>query len=77
MRNFYLAVVVVLTAALVIFAAQNMQPVAVRFLGASVTFPMMFWAVLLYIGGAVTGGGLYALIRHSYRQARLREHGVG
>lgn len=76
MRNLYLALVIILTVALVVFAAQNLQPITVRFFGASATFPMAFWAILLYIAGALTGGGLYGLIRYSYRQARLRQHGM-
>jgi len=69
MRYVFLAVFVLLVAALVIFAAQNLQAVTVSFLGMSIHTPLALLAVGLYVLGAITGGSLLALLRQSYEGA--------
>ena len=69
MRYVFLAVFVLLVAALVIFAAQNLQAVTVSFLGMSIRTPLALLAVGLYVLGAITGGSLLALLRQSYEGA--------
>ncbi|MCK9513633.1 MAG: hypothetical protein M0R28_20750 [Pigmentiphaga sp.] len=70
MRRVYLAVVIVLLAAIVVFAFQNLEMVTMRFLGLGVHAPLAVLAVVVYILGALTGGGLYGLLRQSYRKSR-------
>lgn len=70
MRRVHLAVVVVLLALLAIFAVQNLELVTMRFLGQSLSMPLAVLAVVVYVLGAITGGGLYSLFRRSYRKAR-------
>ena len=72
MRWFYLAVVVLFVAAIVVFAAQNFQLVAVSFLRISIQTPLAFLIAVIYLLGAVTGGSLLALLRRSFEGARRR-----
>ncbi len=65
-----MAVVVVFAAAIVIFAAQNFQLVKVSFLTISFETRLALLVVLIYILGALTGGSLLALLRHSIQGAR-------
>jgi hypothetical protein len=61
MRVVYLAVIILLAAAAVIFALQNLTSVSVSFLGFSVTMPLAVLVVVIYVLGAATGGSLFAL----------------
>ena len=70
MRWFYLAVIVLLLAATVIFAVQNFQVVAVSFLRLSIQTPLAALIAVIYLLGAVTGGSLLALLRRSIEGAR-------
>ena len=72
MRWFYLAVIVLLAAATVVFAAQNFQVVAVSFLRLSFKTPLALLIAAIYLLGAATGGTLLALLRRSIEGARLR-----
>jgi lipopolysaccharide assembly protein A len=70
MRWVYLIIVIVFVAALVVFGVQNLQTATMSFLGFSVSAPLVVLAVVFYVGGAVTGGSLYALLRKSVRESR-------
>ena len=69
MRFVFLAIFVVLVAAAVIFAIQNVQPVTVSFLGMTIHTRLAVLAIAVYVLGAVTGGSLLALLRQSYEGA--------
>jgi putative membrane protein len=69
-RWFYLAIVVVFVAALIIFVAQNTQSVDVSFLSLGVTLPLAVVVFVVYVLGALTGGSLYALLRRSVAGSR-------
>jgi uncharacterized integral membrane protein len=71
MRYVYLAIVVVFAAAIVIFCAQNFQVVEVSFLRFNVRVPLAVLMAGSYVLGALTGGSLLALLRQSYRGAKL------
>jgi uncharacterized integral membrane protein len=64
-RWFYLAIVVVFVAALIIFVFQNTQSVGISFLALSVTLPLAVLVFVVYVLGALSGGSLYALLRRS------------
>ncbi len=70
MRWVYLAIVVVFVAAAIVFALQNMQSVAVAFLGLAISAPLAVVVFVVYVLGAATGGSLYALLRTSIKGSR-------
>ncbi len=70
MRWFYLAIVLVFVAALIIFVVQNTQSVDISFLALGVTLPLAVLVFVVYVLGALSGGGLYALLRRSVAGSR-------
>lgn len=72
MRLFYLAVVILFAAAIAIFALQNLERVTMSFLGVNMSAPLAVVTVVVYVLGALTGGGLYALLKRSYTGAKLK-----
>ena len=72
MRWFHLAVIVLFVAAIVVFAAQNLQVVDVSFLRMSVHTRLAVLIIVIYLLGAATGGSLLALLRRSFEGARRR-----
>jgi uncharacterized integral membrane protein len=72
MRWIYLIVIIVFVAAIVIFGAQNLEMIRMSFLGLSLRAPLALLAVIVYVLGAITGGSLFALLRRSIRESRLR-----
>jgi uncharacterized integral membrane protein len=71
MRLVYLAVIIVLAAAAVIFILENLTSVSASFLGFSVTMPLAILVFIIYVLGTVTGGSLFALLRRSYEGSRI------
>jgi uncharacterized integral membrane protein len=67
MRWVYLALIIVLAAATLIFIMQNRDLVTMSFLGFSIRAPLAILIAAVYVIGAVTGGSLFALLRRSYR----------
>ena len=72
MRRLHLVIIVLLAAATLIFALQNLEIVSVDFLWFSVRTPLAILVAAAYLIGMATGGSLWALIRRSVRGARLR-----
>ncbi len=72
MRWFYLAIVIVFVAALIIFVFQNTQSVGVSFLALGVTLPLAVLVFVVYVLGALSGGSLYALIQAIGRRLAAR-----
>ena len=70
MRWIYLAAIVLFGAALVIFALQNFESITVSFLNFRIKAPLALLAIVIYVLGAVTGGGLMALLRRSYHGSK-------
>jgi lipopolysaccharide assembly protein A len=69
-RWFYLAVVVVFVAALIVFVFQNTASVDVSFLALGATLPLAVLVFVVYLLGALSGGSLYALLRRSLAGSR-------
>lgn len=69
MRYVYLAVILLLTAAVLAFTFQNLASVTVTFLNMSVTLPITLLVLTVYALGMLTGGVLWGLVRTSYRGA--------
>ena len=76
MRWFHLTLICVFAAAVIIFAAQNLQLVTMSFLGFSARVPLALLAAGIYLLGTVTGGSLLALLRQSIEGARRRTAGT-
>ncbi|MCK1711870.1 MULTISPECIES: hypothetical protein [unclassified Bradyrhizobium] len=70
MRWVHLAVIVLLAAVTVIFAAQNLETVTISFFKMNVSLPLAVHTIVVYLLGAVTGGSLFALLRRSYAGSR-------
>jgi lipopolysaccharide assembly protein A len=75
MRWLYLIVIVAFVAAIVIFAVQNLEVVNMSFLGFNLRAPLALTAAILYVLGAITGGTLFAFLRKSIRESKLRGSG--
>jgi len=71
MRWLHLAIIAFFVLAAVIFATQNLQEINVSFWGLSVRMRLAFVIVIVYVLGAITGGGLLAMIRRSYEGAKI------
>ncbi len=69
-QKIYLAVVILFTLAVVIFALQNLVSITLTFFTLQMTAPLALFVAVIYVLGALTGGGLYGLVRASYRKAR-------
>ncbi len=70
MRWFYLAIVILFVAATLIFVLQNFDPVTMAFLGTRVRAPLALVVAVVYVLGGITGGSLFALLRHSIRESK-------
>jgi phosphate:Na+ symporter len=68
-RYLYIALIVVLTAIVLLFKFQNLERVTVSFLSASVTLPLSVLVLLVYVLGMFTGGSFVALVRSLIRGA--------
>ena len=72
MRWIYLAVIILIAAATIIFGLQNFEIVTMSFLGFNARVPLAVLVGVVYILGAATGGSLFALLRRSYEGSRRR-----
>jgi uncharacterized integral membrane protein len=77
MRWLHLTVVIILVAATLIFALQNLEIVSIDFLSFGVRTPLAFLVVAVYLIGMATGGSFLALIRRSFEGARINKTGEG
>jgi uncharacterized integral membrane protein len=73
MRWFYLFIVVVFAAAILLFALQNLGVVTMSFLSFSIRAPLAILTAVVYLLGAATGGSLLAMLRKSVRAARAKQ----
>ena len=69
MRYVYIALVVLVTAAVLLFKFQNLSSVTVSVLSLSVTLPVSLMFIGVYVLGMVTGGALVSLLRGWVRSA--------
>lgn len=63
MRYLYIALIVVLTAAVVLFKFQNLTAVTISFFNLSLTMPASLLVFAVYALGMITGGALLSLLR--------------
>jgi uncharacterized integral membrane protein len=69
MRFVYLALVILITLAVVMFKVQNVEAVTVWFLSASLTLPVSLLILGVYVLGMLTGGMVLWLVRAWVRGA--------
>ena len=69
MRWVHTIVIVVLAAAIVIFAFQNLQSVTTSFLGLRISAPLAVLICIVYVLGMATGGSAWTLIRWAWRES--------
>ncbi len=55
---------------MLIFVFQNTDIVSMPFLGSAFRAPLALIVLVVYVLGAATGGGLYALLRRSIQGSR-------
>ena len=72
MRNVYIALIVLVTAAVLVFKLQNLTSVTVTFLTMSATLPVTVFILIVYVLGMVSGGALWSLLRTAAREAFQR-----
>ena len=70
MRYVYIALIVLLTAVVLLFKFQNLTSVTVSLLGMSAILPLSVLVIFVYVLGMVTGGALFSLVRRWVRGAR-------
>jgi uncharacterized integral membrane protein len=70
MRYLYLALIVLVTTAVLTFKLQNLETVTVNFLTASLTMPVSILILVIYVLGMVTGSAALALLKHWVAAAR-------
>lgn len=63
MRYFYMGLIALLTAILLLFKFQNLEVVTVSFLSMSVTLPVGILILIIYVMGMITGSALFNLLR--------------
>lgn len=63
MRYLYIGLIVVFTAIVLLFKFQNLQTVTVSLFSASMTLPVSFLVIGIYILGMFTGGFVLALLK--------------
>jgi uncharacterized integral membrane protein len=69
MRYVYLVVILLVTAAVLVFTFQNLASVTVVFMTTRITLPLTLLVLVVYVLGMLTGGALWSLLRTSYRGA--------
>lgn len=73
MRYLYGILIILVTIAVLIFMAQNLQSVTVSFLAMRITLPLFILVLLVYILGMSTGSSLSGLLR-SWFQGIAKRH---
>lgn len=63
MKFFYIALIVVLTAIVLMFKFQNLDTVTLSLFNASLTLPASLLVFGVYVLGMLTGGSLLSLLR--------------
>jgi uncharacterized integral membrane protein len=66
----YIALIVALTALVLMFKFQNLETATVSLFSASITLPVSVLVFAIYVLGMLTGGSLLALLRTWIGRAR-------
>jgi uncharacterized membrane protein YciS (DUF1049 family) len=72
MRFLYFLVLVIIIAALAVFAVQNNEPVTLNYLDRSVTSPLSWLIAAVYLLGMVSGWTVVGFVRRTLRRVTER-----
>ena len=72
MRTLYISVLVLIVAALVIFAYQNNESVTLQYFRHSIALPMSVLIAAVYVLGMLSGWTVVGFLRRSWRRAMER-----
>lgn len=67
MRILSSALLLVFVAAVVVFCLQNMETVAITYLGWSMSLPLPLLVLIIYLLGMISGWGVLSFMRRSLR----------
>jgi uncharacterized integral membrane protein len=70
MRYLYIAFIVLVTAAVLLFKVQNFQTATVTLFSASLTLPVSVLVIGVYVLGMLSGGALVRLLKKAAEGAR-------
>lgn len=70
MRYVNIALIVLITAAILLFKFQNLSSVTVSLLGMSMTMPLSVLTFLVYLLGMVSGSALFSAYRKLYKGSK-------
>ena len=73
MRWFYLVLLLVIVAMIVVFIAQNHEDETVTFFNRKLTAPLSLFFVAVYFLGMWSGGTVVGLVKRAYRHATQHE----
>jgi uncharacterized membrane protein YciS (DUF1049 family) len=68
MRVFCLLVLLIVAAAVIVFANQNSEEVTLKYLDRSVSCPMSVLVALVYVLGMVSGWTIVGILKSSFRR---------
>jgi uncharacterized integral membrane protein len=71
MRYVNIALIVLITAAILLFKFQNLSSVTVSLLGMSMTLPLSVLTFLVYLLGMVSGSALISAYRKLYKGSKF------
>jgi uncharacterized integral membrane protein len=72
MRALYISVLILIVAALALFAYQNDESVTLQYFRRRITLPMSLLIVVVYVLGMVSGWTVVGFLRRSWRRAMER-----
>ena len=73
MKYVYIALIVVFAGIVLLFKVQNLTMVTVSLFAASVTLPISFLVLSIYVLGMLTGGMVRALLRTLIHRASAKD----
>ena len=74
MKFIYIALIVVVTVAMLLFKFPTVDMVTLTFLSMATTLPLATVVIIVYIMGMVTGGALLALLRSMLRRTAPKRY---
>lgn len=72
-RYIYIALIVIISAIVLLFKFQNLESVTVSFLSMSVTLPTSLLVFIVYILGMLTGGSVVGFIKTLVKKSKAEE----